>query len=93
MNESWKSDPRLHGMDSRKLALLTRFAADLEQAPQNQKMNTFLSLNKQAMEQGLSFSQDETSLLISILTEGLSPEEKKKVQMIQNLAGQMRRQK
>lgn len=89
MNESWKSDPRLKDMDSRKLSLLSGFADNLAAAPNEQKMSIFLTLNRKAAENDLHFSPAETDLLLSILTENMSPEEKAKVQMIKNLASRM----
>ena len=36
---SWKSDPRLHHMDAKKIALLASFADELAAAPEAQRMN------------------------------------------------------
>lgn len=91
MNDSWKSDPRLNGMDPKRLALLSGFAETLKNTPDNQKMNAFLTVNRQAAEQGLQFTKAESELLITILSEELSPAEKKRVEMIKTLAGRMRR--
>jgi hypothetical protein len=72
---SWKSDPRLHHMDAKKIALLASFADELAAAPEAQRMN-------------LVFSSEERDLLFSILTENLSPDGRKKAEMIRRLAGQ-----
>jgi len=85
---SWKSDPRLHHMDARKIALLASFADELAAAPEDQKMNLFLELHKKMQRSNLSFSTEERDLLFCILTENLSPEGRKKAEMIRRLAGQ-----
>ena len=36
---SWKSDPRLHHMDAKKIALLASFADELAAAPEAQRIN------------------------------------------------------
>jgi len=91
MNETWRTDPRLKNMDENKLSLLLSFARELENAPENQKMNVFLSINQRASESHISFSPADRDLLISILTEGMSPEEKNRVRLIQSLAAKMQK--
>lgn len=91
MQQSWKNDPRLKGMDQGRLELLCQFAEELKTAPKDRKMDAFLPLNRRAAEKNLHFSPAETELLLTILTEDLPPEEKKRVQLIQNLASRMKR--
>lgn len=85
---SWKSDPRLHHMDAKKIALLTSFADELAAAPEAQRMNLFLDLHRKMRQSNLVFSSEERDLLFSILTENLSPDGRKKAEMIRRLAGQ-----
>ena len=82
---SWKSDPRLHHMDAKKIALLASFAGELAAAP---RMNLFLDLHRKMRQSNLVFSSEERDLLFSILTENLSPDGRKKAEMIRRLAGQ-----
>lgn len=89
MNESWKSDPRLKNMDGKKLSLLLSFAKELEEAPEDGKVNAFLSINRRAAEAHVNFSPAERELLLTILTEGLSPKEKARVQLIRSLTEKM----
>lgn len=51
---SWKSDPRLHHMDAKKIALLASFADELAAAPEAQRMNLFLDLHRK-MRQSIWF--------------------------------------
>lgn len=89
--DNWKNDPRLKKMDPGRIALLMDFAKELSEAPQNDKMNCFISINKRAVAQKMTFSEDERDLLLSVLTEQMSPEEKKKVTLIQTLASRLNR--
>ena len=75
---SWKSDPRLHHMDAKKIALLASFADELAAAPEAQRMNLFLDLHRKMRQSNLVFSSEERDLLFSILTENLSPDGRKK---------------
>lgn len=89
MNESWKNDPRLKGMDQEKLSLLLDLAGELEKAPESLKLTALLSVSKRAADRNIRFSPEERELLISILTEGMSPEEKSRVRLLLRLAGRM----
>ena len=63
---SWKSDPRLHHMDAKKIALLASFADELAAAPEAQRMNLFLDLHRKMRQSNLVFSSEERDLLFSI---------------------------
>lgn len=86
---NWKNDPRLKHMDPDRLSLLMDFAKELADAPQNDKMSCFMSINKRAADKKMIFSNDERDLLLSVLTEQMSPEEKKKVTLIRTLASRL----
>ena len=87
-DKSWKSDPRLHNMEAKKIALLASIADELAAVPENQKMNAFLRLNQKFQAEHIFFSPEERDLLFQILTENLAPEDQKKAAMIRKLAGQ-----
>ena len=59
---SWKSDPRLHHMDAKKIALLASFADELAAAPEAQRMNLFLDLHRKMRQSNLVFSSEERDL-------------------------------
>lgn len=86
MDTSWKTDPRLKNMNQEKLDLLIRFASELEKKPKDQLMTSFLTLNQQAAAKGLDFTDSESELIASIITEKMPPEEKKKMQTLRLLA-------
>lgn len=54
---SWKSDPRLHHMDAKKIALLASFADELAAAPEAQRMNLFLDLHRKMRQSQSGFFQ------------------------------------
>ena len=81
MNMAWKTDPRLRGMDPKKL--------ELKKTPPDKMLSALMTLNKRASASGLSFSDRETALIISILTEGMPSAEQKKLQMLKFLAAQL----
>lgn len=82
----FSQDPRLAHMEPERLSQLLSFAKELSDAPQNQKLNTLLSINQKASEKNLSFTAEERALLIHVLTEQLTPEEKKRAEVIRTIA-------
>ena len=89
MDFNWKEDPRLSGMNPRKLDYLKEFAEKVQNTPKNQIMSVFLSLNLDAGKKGIQFNDSETDLLVSILTADMSPAEKKKLTTLKLLASRL----
>ena len=87
MSRAFENDPRLKHMDPGKLSALQSLARELEAAPGDQKMAAFLS----AAREHVSFSTEEQELLIQILIEGMSGEERKKAEAVRKLAGRMQK--
>ena len=73
MNTNWKQDPRLKNMNPKKLSLLTEFAKRVETTPKDQLLPTLLSLNAEASQKGIQFNDEETDLLISIMSANMNP--------------------
>lgn len=78
---SFDTDARMH--------LLLQMAKELSDAPQNQKMAVFLSVQKRASQQNLSFTRQERELLIQALTADMNEDEKRRVELIQTLASRL----
>ncbi len=93
MNSNWKQDPRLKEMSQEKLSLLTEFAAKVEQTPRDQLMSTLLSLNLEASEKGLQFSDQETDLLVSIMSSAMSPAERKRIDTLRMISKNLSKRK
>ncbi len=89
--QDWQKDPRLSGLPPQKLELLSAFAAELANAAPDARLGCFLSLQKRAAAQQISFTDEEKHRIIAILIEQLSPEDRKKAQMIQTMAARSRR--
>ena len=71
MEYSWKSDPRLKDMDPKKLEYLTEFSETVKKTPKNQLLSIFVTLNADAAQKGIHFSDQETELL-KLLSKKLS---------------------
>lgn len=89
MNSSWKNDPRLKRMPPEKLQFLNEYAAKLSSTPKEQMMSVFLTLNRDAAARGIRFTDNETSLVISVLCSDMSPGEQKQLDLLQLLFKKM----
>lgn len=86
MNSNWKQDPRLKNMNPNKLSMLTEFAKRVESAPKDQLFPTLMSLNAEASQKGIQFSDEETDLLISILSANMDPSERQRIESLRLLS-------
>lgn len=91
MNSNWKQDPRLRKMNPQKISMLTEFASKVESTPKDQLMTTLLSLNAEASQRGIQFNDEETDLLISIMSANMSPAEKNRVETLRMLSKNLMR--
>ena len=91
MSRAFENDPRLKHMDPGRLSALQSLAKELEAAPGDQKMAAFLSAGPKAARDHVSFSAEEQELLIQILMEGMSGEERKKAEAVRKLAGRIQK--
>ena len=91
MDTNWKNDPRLKAMSKEKLNLLTEFAERIEHRSEehtnkNNLMEAFMSINMEARQKGIQFNDKETALLVTILSSGMAPAEKKKLDMLKMMS-------
>lgn len=86
MNESWKQDPRVKTMHPEKIQFLTDLTTQIERTPKNQLTQKFLTLTLEANKRGISFSDQETDLLVSILSSYMSPADRGKIDTLRMLS-------
>lgn len=86
MNEDWRKDPKLAKMSPEKLEFLNTYAERLSGTPKDRMMNTFLSIQNEAMQKKIRFDEDETELMMQILGSNMTPEEKKRMETFTTLA-------
>lgn len=91
MNQNWKNDPRVTNMSLEKLNYLTELADKVQNTPKNQLLSVFMALNMDANKSGMRFSDQETELLVSILTADMNEGEKKKLDTLRLLSKKLSR--
>ena len=80
-----KNNPALKDISKEKMDLLLMYVTEAEKLKQNEVMPYFLSITKKAKDQGISFNDNETEIILNILKKRMSPTEIKKIDMIKNL--------
>ena len=79
---SWMNDPALKNIDPMKLQILSTLASEADGKSPNELLPFFMSAMNQANSNGVSFTSPEKQLLMNILMQQLSPEEKKRAETI-----------
>lgn len=83
---SWLNHPAVKNIDPAKLALLVSFSESAKGKSPQSILPLLMQSNTKMQSENLTFSQDEQDLLVEVLTEGMSQEDKQKVKMIKSFA-------
>lgn len=86
MNEDWRKDPRIQAMNPEKVEFLSKLTSDIQKTPQNQLLNKFLTLSLEANQNGITFSDQETELMTSILINYMNPADRGKINLLRTLS-------
>ncbi len=84
---SWLKHPAIENIDPAKLAFLISYAETTKGKTSDQMLPLLMQANASMKAQNLSFSKEEQDLLIEVLTEDMSKEDRKKLEMIKRLMG------
>ena len=87
MNNDWLNNPKLKNIDEKKLRLLIQFAEQAEKKEADKLLPFFLSVTKKANSMGITFNDDETDVILSVLKTRMSPDDIKKIELMKNLSG------
>ncbi len=84
-NQGWQNDPRLASMDPEKLKFLTDFSERMQSVPKDKMMPFFLLLRQEAEQKKIQFSDQEALLIASVLSTGMTAEQKHWVEMLHGI--------
>ena len=82
---SWTNNPKLNNVDPKKLAILLELMKEVEGKSMDKLLPLLMSTNKRLQEQNLTFTKDESDLMIEILTKNMTPKEKQQFEMIRKM--------
>ena len=89
MNEEWKTDPKLRGIDRNKLDMLQNLAEKGNGKSASAMLPYLMSAAASGKKNGLQFSQNEISAVLEVMKAGKSPQESAKIDRIVNLMRMM----
>ena len=84
---SWTNNPKMRNIDPRKLTILLEIMKEAEGKPMDKLIPLMMNANNKLQEQNLSFSKDESDVMIDLLTKKLSPKEKMQFDMLKKMMG------
>ena len=79
-----QNDPRLKNMHPLKKEILFRLSHTATTMSPEQMLPQIMEINKELSKRDLSFSKSESEIIIDILSEGMSPQEKQKIIMLRS---------
>ena len=82
---SWTNNPKLNNVDPKKLAILMELMKEAEGKPMDKLLPLLMTTNKRLQEQNLTFTKDESDLMVDILTKNMTPKEKQQFEMIRKM--------
>lgn len=82
---SWINHPSIKNIDPRKLAVLVDLVNEAEGKPLDKSLPVLLKARAKLSTLGLSFTNEETSLILDILSKDMSPAEKIKFENMKKI--------
>lgn len=86
MDQNWKTDPLLKKMSQEKMDFLNRYAESLAGTPKERLITAFLTMQNEAKQKKITFSNEESELMIQIMGSHMNPEEKQRMDTFASLA-------
>lgn len=87
---SWKNHPALKNMDSQKLKWLEALADQTAKQKPDNILPFLLAVNANANKKGIRFTDEETDVILCVLKEHMTPEEKKRVDSMRKMLAGMK---
>lgn len=80
-----QNDPRLKSMHPLKREILLRLSNSQSTMTPEQMLPQLMEINKELQKRDLSFNRAESEIVLDVLSEGMSPQEKQKINMIKSM--------
>ncbi|MCR5736775.1 MAG: hypothetical protein K6G64_03900 [Eubacterium sp.] len=89
MNNQWMDHPVLNNISEEKMNILSHIINGAKGMEPKQMLTYFIQQSGQAASQGITFSDEETNLILDVITTDMSQADKKRVQTIQRMVQMM----
>ncbi len=81
-NYNFDNDPRLRNVDPLKLKIIREIANRSQNQSVEQMLPQIMKINQELQSRNISFTKEETALLMDVIEESLSPKDKMKFNML-----------
>ena len=82
---SWTNNPKLKNIDPRKMLILMELMKEAEGQPMDKLLPMLMNTNKKLQQQNLTFTKEESEVMIDILTKNMTPKEKMQFEMMKKM--------
>lgn len=82
--DTTNNDPRLKSIDPVKLKIINEIKRQSQSKTMEQLIPEIMKINKELTRRNMNFTREESSLLMDVIEDSLSPEDKKKFQMLKS---------
>ncbi|MBP3620135.1 MAG: hypothetical protein J6J16_00060 [Lachnospiraceae bacterium] len=82
MKTSFESNPKLRGIDPLKLKIIMEIKNKSKNRSMEELLPEIMKINQELNRRNMAFTKPETELLLEVIEEGLSPEEKARFNML-----------
>ncbi|MGN0393787.1 MAG: hypothetical protein ACI4EF_00320 [Coprococcus sp.] len=82
---NFDNDPRLANVHPLKLQIIKQLAQGSTNKSMEQLLPDMMRINSELNKRNLSFTKNETNIIMDILTEQASPEDRRKISLIRNM--------
>lgn len=83
--EEFLSNPLLKNISAQKKELLSELAEQAGGTPIEKMLPVLVKTNARMKALGLSFTKEETALIMQVITKNITPEERKKFEVMQHM--------
>lgn len=92
-NMDWINNPNLQKINPQKLLLLNQLLGQANVKSKEELIPFFIAASSKASDMGMTFTEEETDLIIGVLQENMSQEDRNRVETIRNLAKMITKKK
>lgn len=92
-NMDWINNPNLQKINPQKLLLLNQLLGQANVKSKEELIPFFIAASSKASDMGMTFTEEETDLIIGVLQENMSQEDRNRIETIRNLAKMITKKK
>lgn len=85
-NNNWQNDPSLQNISADKMQYLMKMMSEANGKDKNSLLPFLMGLSSSSEQNGMDFSDTETDLILQVLSQKMTPEERSKIDMIRNIS-------